>query len=483
MYLFKSRIAATMLLSGALLAALPACDVLTQEAPANISIDDAFANADRINKSMLGVYNDLQNAEFLGGRALIYSDIRSADTDIPSFFGAVGRFQMLSTDGTAQNAWQGGYRTIFGANSFLQNIASNTGKVTPVLEKQYIAECKFIRALTMWHLVNLFAQPYNFTADASHPGIVLQLTAPKTSTDAFDVSQRLPRSSVREVYAQMEKDLLEAIPDLPAAPTVATSRNINNVARATSGAARAMLARVYLYKGDYTNAADLSGQVITSTLYALNASTRDPFYSFTTRESIFSVAFNLSDNPNTNNAIGQHYGPDRRADITITPFVGIDTTQFKSKDRRRTTLFDIRGANAFTAKFYAVDNWVPIIRFPEVLLTRAESLAQIDAGVSAGAVTLLNTVRQRSLPNIPAYPAFTVASFANKQALINAILFERRLELAFEGFRLYDLLRYKRDIPAHGTVPLVKFDDPRVIFPIPDRDKQLNPLLSQNPGY
>lgn len=463
---------AKLLFSVALLAGLPACHVLDQDPPANFTVDDAFATADRINKTIVGVYNDLQNAEFLGGRALIYSDIRSGDTDIPTYFGNVGRFQMLSTDAFAANAWYGGYRTIFGANSFIQNIALNTGKVSPALEKQYIAECKFIRALSMWHLVNLFAQPYNFTADASHPGIALQLTAPKSAADAFDVNQRLPRASVREVYAQMEKDLLEAMPDLPA---VTATRSIDNVGRATIGAAKALLARVYLYKGDYAKAADFAGQVITSGSYALNPGPRDAFYNFTTKESIFSVAMNSSDNPNTNNAIGQHYGPDRRADITVTPYAASST--LSATDKRRTTLFDVRGTNTFTAKFYAVDNWVPIIRYPEVLLTRAEALAQASTVPNAEAITLLNQVRSRSTT------AIDPTTLTTQTALLNAILEERRLELAFEGFRLYDLLRYKRNIPAHGTVSAIPYNDPRVIFPIPDQDVRLNPLLVQNPGY
>lgn len=475
MTFFQSRNIAKLLLSGALLVAAPACDVLTQDPPTNFTVDDAFLNADRINKSIIGVYNDLQNAEFLGGRALIYSDIRSGDTDIPSYFGAVGRFQMFSTDAFASNAWYGGYRTIFSANSFLQNIALNSGKVSPALEKQYIAECKFIRALTMWHLVNLYAQPYNFTADASHPGIVLQLSAPKSAADAFDVSQRLPRATVAAIYAQMIKDLTEATPDLPTIASATTVRTISNVGRATSTSAKALLARVYLYKGDYTNAADLANQVITSGLYSLNASPRDAFYNYTTNESLFSVAMNSQDNPNTNNAIGQHYGPDRRADITVTPYA--TSSILSATDKRRTTLFDIRGTNTFTAKFYAVDNWVPIIRYPEVLLTRAEALAQLSTTPSAAAITLLNQVRTRSTT------AADPTALTTQTGLINAILDERRLELAFEGFRLYDLLRYKRTIPAHGTVAAIPYTDTRVIFPIPDQDVRLNPLLTQNTNY
>jgi len=151
----QSRGLAKWLLSATLLTAASSCNVLDQDPYVNISAEDTFSTAGRINSALIGVYNDLQNAEFLGGRALIYSDIRSGDTDIPSYFTNVPRFQMQSTDGFAANAWIGGYRTIAGANSFMQNLAANPGIITAAQEKQYVAECKFVRALTMWHLIIL----------------------------------------------------------------------------------------------------------------------------------------------------------------------------------------------------------------------------------------------------------------------------------------------------------------------------------------
>ena len=116
----------------------------------------------------------------------------------------------------------------------------------------------------------------------------------------------------------------------------------------------------------------------------------------------------------------------------------------------------------------------------KILLNRAEALAR-TTGVTQEAVTLLNTVRNRSKG--ASTPAYTVASFANAQALINAILLERRLELAFEGHRYYDLLRTRQNIPARGTAPAVPYGDNRVVLPIPQVDIQNNPNLVQNPGY
>ena len=455
------------------------CDVLNQDPPTAFTVDQTFADPDRIEKSLYGVYDGLQNASFLGGRALIYSDIRGGDTNQnTAFFGNVPLYKQLSTDVYAETAWRDGYQTIFSANSFIQNLAANTGKVSAETEAQYTAEAKFVRALTLFTLVNIYAQPYNFTADASHPGIVLQLTAPTSGPEAFDEASLLPRSSVKEVYDQVIKDLTDIIPLLPAT----SSDSFARVARATKGAAQGLLARVYLYKGDYTAAATTAKEVIDSGRYKLNADPATPFADYTTAESIFSVAMNLQDNPNTNNAIGQHYGKDRRGDISIIGFTNIPTTIFPANDKRRSASLIVRDDKGvpFTNKFNAVDNWVPIVRYPEVLLTRAEGLAQ-TTGVTADAVALLNQVRDRS--KAATTPSYTVASFSDSQALITAILNERRIELAFEGFRLYDLLRYKQGVPAHDDIPAIAYGDDKLIFPIPNRDVLLNPKLVQNPGY
>ena len=461
-----------------LLATATSCDkVLDQTPPTALTQEDAFANADRIQKSAIGMYDQLQNAEFLGGRALIYSDIRSDDTNPAGFFGGISTFNALSNDATVTNAWTGGYRTLYGANFFLQQIAKNTGKVPAAIEQNYIGEAKFIRALTYFHLVNLFAQPYNFTADASHLGVVLQLDAPDAAT-AFDASQAKPRSTVKEVYNQIEKDLTEAIVALPETYTT----TFDKTARATKDAARTLLSRVYLYEGRYADAARVAGDVVSGNRHSLTATPAVPFTlaTFSNVESIFSVAMNVSDNPNTNNALGQHYG--RRADISVNPYALIPVSQFPADDRRRLLLLtpstiptSTSSPLIYTKKYNeASADYVPITRYAETLLNRAEGLAQ-TTGVTTEAVGLLNQVRDRSKPATSA--SYTTASFANAQAFIDAILLERRLELAFEGHRYYDLMRYKRNSSR------ITYGADKAILPIPLVDTQQNPNLVQNPGY
>lgn len=485
------------LLSGVLLTTLPACDVLDQEVPTAFNDPtEAFSTPTRIEQSMIGVYNDLQQQEFLGGRALIYNDVRGGDTDAAAYFTSVATYSQLSTDGYALNSWFGGYRTIFSANSFLQTMQGVNGVVTDATKAKYLGEAKFIRALTYFHLVNLFAQPYNFTADAAHPGVVLQLTAPTTATAAFDPTQRLPRATVKQIYDQMILDLTEAITALPVSTGTTSSTTGVNISRATKGAAQALLSRIYLYKGDYANAATQAAAVITSGKYALNADPLTSFFTsisstgavtastanYVTPESIFSVAMNSADNPNTNNAIGQHYGATRRADITITPFASLPTSVFPTDDKRRRQIFTATNGRIFTAKFALVDNWVPMARYPEVLLNRAEALVRQPGGaVTQEAVDLLNQVRNRSKG--AAQASYTLASFASTQAFVDAVLQERRLELAFEGHRLYDLLRNRQGVPAHNGLQAIPYGDPRLVFPIPAQEVRINTNLVQNPGY
>ncbi|SFQ73624.1 RagB/SusD family nutrient uptake outer membrane protein [Hymenobacter arizonensis] len=464
-----------------LLSAASGCDVLTQDVPSALTAEDAFANPDRIANSVIGMYDQLQNAEFLGGRALIYSDIRSDDTNPAAFFGGIGTFTANANDGTVLLAWTGGYRTLYGANFFLQEIAKNPGKVSAPLEAQYIGEAKFIRGLVYFHLVNLFAQPYNFTADASHPGVILQLTAPDAAS-AFDPSQAKPRSTVREVYTQIESDLNDAITGLPETYPTAFERT----GRATKDAARTLLSRVYLYQGRYADAARLAGEVITGNRHTLAATPDVPFRlaTFNNPESIFSVAMNASDNPNTNNALGQHYRSRAGSgDISVNPYALIPVTSFPLDDRRRLLLLSpttpptsTTTPVVLTQKYReASGDYVPIARYAETLLNRAEGLAQTATNVSAEAITLLNLVRDRSKPATS--PSYSASNFADKSALIEAILLERRLELAFEGHRLYDLFRYKRSSSR------VAYGAERAVLPIPLVDTQQNPNLVQNPGY
>lgn len=444
---------------------------LFQEPVTNLSPSSAFSTPDRVEKASIGMYDQLQNANFFGGRVLIYVDVRGTDVNPPSYFNPLPQFvTVTSSEGYTAGAWQGAYRTIGEANLFLSNLAGASG-VTPSKIDQYTGEAKFIRSLCYFYLVNLFAQPYNFTAGATHLGVPLVLTS---SNAPFDASNQVPRATVAAVYSQMEADLLDAENKLP---LNYNDQAFSNVARATKGAARALLARLYLYKGDYAKANTYADKVINAVApdnYTLNADPLTPFRTYTTRESIFSVAMNGADNPNTNNALGQHYNPAKRGDIQVsTDYVSL---MDQTKDLRFKNMIFSQGGSYWTSKYVGTSDWVPVLRYSEVLLIKAEALANLSAVIpDPTAIALVNQVRARA-QTTPIAPV-------TKADLITAILVERRIELAFEGQGEFDYLRTGRGIPAHSIITAQAYGSNYVILPIPKYDTDQNPNLVQNPGY
>jgi tetratricopeptide (TPR) repeat protein len=467
----KMRFLINMGMIGCMLT-LGSCEKQIFEEPfSNLSPDDAFDTPERIAKAATGMYDQLQNANYFGGRVLIYADIRGIDAGVPAYFTDIPKFTSLQATNTQVNdAWRGAYRTIYEANNFLKNLDANPGKVSDEQSAQYTGEAKFIRSLCYFYLVNLWAQPYKFTAGASHPGVPLILTV---ADDPFAASNQVPRNTVAEVYNQMEADLLDAEQKL-SYPTKDVHA-FSDVARASKGAAQGLLMRLYLYKGDHQKALDYANKLIASGKYALNADPETAFRTFTTNESIFSVAHNGADNPNTNNSLGQHYSPTNRADIAIsTDYVNL----MSATDKRRTqlvTTYEPRPGTFWTTKYTGVTDWVPVVRYSEVLLTKAEALANLSTTVEVNAVALVNEVRARS--------SATPVAPLTKQALIDAILLERRIELAFEGQGELDFLRTGRGIPAHATVNALAYGSDFVVLPIPKYETDQNPNLKQNDSY
>lgn len=453
------------------------CSKITEQAPfTDISFKEAFNSPDRIEKSALGMYNALQNAEFLGGRALVYVDLRGNDVNVASFFANIPRFNPLSDNAIVQNCWTGAYRTIYQANVFIKNF-NLYGKslVSPTLSKQYIAEAKFIRSLCYFYLVNLYARPY---VDGAGANLGVPLVLEAVTIDPLNAANKIPRSTVKQVYDQMIKDLTEAYPDLPNS----YGTDYFDRARATQGAAQALLARIYLYKNDWDNAITMCDNV-TAHGYTLevdpyNNWKRSNYTTSANKERIFSVAMNTADNPNTNNAIGQHYSANGRGDITISDGY-FNLPNFSTTDARQSTQFirDVDG-DSYVGKYYdnVYDSWVPIFRYAEILLIKAEALAQKNtATADPNAITLLRQIRARS--------GATALAPTTQAALLTNIWDERRIELAFEGHGEFDFLRTKRDIPARAGHLAQAWNSNFVIFPIPLIETQQNLNLVQNPGY
>ncbi|MDR2449456.1 MAG: RagB/SusD family nutrient uptake outer membrane protein [Prevotellaceae bacterium] len=471
----KKKIYIKVLLASFILGSfMLSCDVLDQPYHMGYDADAIFSDPEKIRSAAIGMYDAFQSAEFLGGRAQIYADIRGMDVNPASYFGAVSTHDgtLTSSNGIVQNAWTGAYRTLFEINLFLENIAANPGVTSAAEEQRFIAEAKFLRAAVYFYALNLWGQQY--TKDGTNLGVPLVLRS-FDGGNAFSDEAKTPRSTVDEVYNQIIKDLGEAL-GLPSKLDDA----YENISRANANAVNAFLSRVYLYRKQYGEAIAAANAV---SGYDLEANVATGVFAFPpptdNKEIIFFVAMSSTDNPNTNNALGQHYGADYRGDITVSS----NFLNLFEPDDTRLTLLKQKGSSYYCDKYANGSyNWAPFIRYAEVLLNKAEALAQQNSGVSAEAVTIINRIRTRSNASVK-----QTSDFTTKAELIEFILAERRRELAFEGHGSFDLFRNGKGIDAGRATALaaaIPYPSNLFALPIPQADITKAPgILEQNPGY
>jgi starch-binding outer membrane protein, SusD/RagB family len=460
-----------------------ACKKELQIDPEQSVADNAvFTSKAGVQAALNGVYSSAQNINVFGSQPQIMGDFQADNVEFVGSFPTlqeIFQFTTISTNASTQGWWQDHYRVILRANAVVDRALTITETgFTDAQKKQMIAEAKFMRALTYFQLVNLFAQPVQINGGNSL-GVPLVL---KEFTGAVEFPAR---ATVTQTHLQIKKDLEEAIVDLPANYTAAADTR----GRATKGAARALLSRLHLYRGEWAESATYANDVIAAAPTYVLASNY-AFYDGNTAEDVFSIQMTTTDNSRTGaGGWASYYRPAASGGRGDAPFTTSLETAFQAEAGDKRFVASATGTAAdgivrrFTLKFpdavNNVDN-APIIRVTEMYLNRAEALAEKD-GVNQISIDLMNTLRTRA-----GLPTWTLASFATKQDLVEAILNERRKELCFEGHRRMDLLRKGKALRSSGpTAAISKPGDPKVILPIPQREVDINPSLKsqQNPGY
>lgn len=473
------------LLLPAFLLGTVACDKdITLNPEQSLTVEAAFANKATAQASLFGVYSATQVLEIFGGLSLILNEYMADNVEFVGSFPTlqeIRNYATLSNNTNVQGLWQQHYFAIMAANTVISRVPGvPDASFTDAEKRQAVAEAKFLRAITYFNLVNLFGQPYNLNGGTSL-GVPLVLTP-----DILDGKDALfpKRNTVGEVYAQIEKDLKEAIPDLPRTYGSADQRR----GRATKGAANGMLCRLFLYKNDNAGAIARADSVLNyPSLYAL--ATDFSFYDANSSEDVFTVQMTTTDNSRTGaGGLGGYMLPAARGGRGDCPYSASLLAAFdQTKDLRFTTL-SFKGTSALPAAATFTNKYKdgltnsdnsPVQRVSEIILNKAEALVKSTNTVNADAITLLNRIRTRA-----GLAARTAADFANSAALLSAILDERRLELCFEGHRRLDLLRNGFALRTTGTTAAIsKPGDVRVILPIPQREIDLGSSLPQNNGY
>lgn len=449
--------------------------------------DNFYQTADDFKNAVNGGYAGLQSGG-LAGNSYVFGEIAS-DNTVAVASGSVtdqdefDRFYIKTTNPFISGRWNDAYSVIARYNTILEKIGGVTMDET--LKNRYIGETKFLRAVVYFTLVQTFGDV---------PLVLKPVTTP-------DEGYTYGRNTVSEVYAQIEKDLTDAESVLPASYASA------DIGRATKGAAKSYLGKVYLTEKKYAAAVSKLKEVIDLNVYVLLPSYADVFKvsNKNNKESVFDVQYK-SGGAGEGNSWPNSFAPQNSGNAVIA-FGGDGNNQptqdmieaYETGDLRKDVSVASSYVNAsgqvipdkFIKKYYDVPvakndngNNIPLIRYADVLLMYAEALNEVGFQGDGEAFTYLNMVRARAgLANK------TLANVASQADFRLAIEQERRVELAFEGHRWFDLVRTGRAIPVLNSkkeqIRLVAdLTSNNLVFPIPQSQIDINKeKIKQNPGY
>lgn len=425
----------------------------------NIDASVALNTTADVQNALIGAYTHLATGDLYGTNLVFIPDLYASDNYL-NWRGSFSTYRTISTkDISPSNAdvtrtWVTAYAAINTANIVISalNVVSDAA-TRNVIEGKAL----FIRGIMHFELIRLYALPYDASGSNTNLGVPIITKAVKTIDN---VTNSVARNTVAEVYSAVETDLNNAITKLA---------TVND-----RYAAKAFLARVYLQEGKYALARDLANEIIISGPYQLiTTSLEAPFRTKNSSEGIFEIRQNEQSNAGTSNdGLATFYasyqndtgGDVGRADALVNPTF---YNSFEAGDKRQTEMiYNGTGARTglFTKKWYSFYDNIPVCRITEQYLIRAECNFRLGTSVGATVAGDINTLRSR-------------AGLGSVTPTLAIILNEREKELDYEGFRLHDYKRTKRSI---GTFA---YNDPKLVFPIPDREISVNKLLVQNPGY
>ena len=439
-----------------------------------VPLDQSIVDENSMQTAVNGMYAGLRATDYYGRTVIIDGDLMadnvyiSADNSnryIPEL-----TFTYLPTYGTVQNLWAEAYAVILRANNIIQSKIPVDDNVN-----QLVGEALTIRALSYFELARFYAKPY--AVDPTSPGVPLVLE--------YNPHLLPSRATVQDVYTQIENDLTKAI---------GLMTMDKNSSYASKYMAEGLLARLYLFEGQWDKAQAAALDVVTNGGYSLVDSAGLVKYWAATGtrddkvETMLEVQFDLINNNGTDALdafFDQFFGGYGDALCTDNLY-----NLYSNTDARKTLIVpanragvDVWAVNKYpnTGNPSGTDN-TKVLRYAEVLLTLAEAYNRLNDDADAKIyLNQLATIRD------PSFAGYT----STGATLLNDIINERRKELAFEGERYWDLTRLNQDVVRDNStgnylvnVPLtLSASDTKRIYPIPQAEINANKNVAQNPGY
>jgi len=493
--------------------ALSSCtkDFLNQEDPNAVTIENYFKNENDVLLAVNGLYQGLRSGSTLGESSTLYNEERSDNAGRNDNQSNAGEpfqfndFSLLPSNTYIKTHWSSMYDAIARCNVLLSHI-DQVSFNEDALAERYKAEAKFVRALLYFDLVRKFGDI---------PLSVVEITTQEQGQElAF-------REKESVVYAQIVKDLTEAL-----SSNLPNTQQEYAVGRASKAAVHAILGKVYLTIGSTLPDADkranfskaeehLSASYGMRTFGKLNeipyADVFDVSKKNTNKELIFQVQY-LQGDQNYSSSIARNY--QAKGEFVNSQFKSTGSGQvakidlindFEEQDLRKD--FSVKFAKDpqvndwYITKFrdpsdaagtngWGGNDWI-LIRYADVMLALAE--AKMNLGKDGEAIALLNEVRDRA--GLGSYQSANSAYKVKYPTLKDAILHERRVELAFENQRWFDLVRNydaqglvdyfkKKSQAEYGNAKLSNITIKDRYYPIPFDEVKLNPeKMYQNKGY
>ena len=440
----------------------------------NIPNDKAITSVNDLKSVLIGAYDGLQSGNVLGGNMVVYADLLSDDTNVDeSRLTNFGTREIYDRATTVQltplrSMWAEAYASINRANTVIYYIDNNllSGDDFEQLKGQLKGEALFIRAIAHFEIMRFWSLPYN----VDNQGGNTQLAVPYRTQPTFSGFEDLAmaRNTVEEVYSNVISDLIQS-QTLLAAANIKKSTN-----KASEMAATAYLARVCFSKGDYVNASIYASNVINSGLYSLNTDLQAVFQTTGNEASTESIFQLVNISTDQSNSIVYNYSPSDASNPLFTGIsVDIISDLYSVKDNRRTKYVSINTfAGIVFAKKYKSANPqynVSVIRLAEMYLIKAESDI-LSNNISQNTYDCYTAVKKR------AFGTNWVDETILQAALIDSVRLEHRREMIFEGDRYHNLKRMK--MPERDGIP---YNDPSLLFKIPQEEMSGNPLMVQNP--
>jgi len=416
----------------------------------------AISDAAGARSALNGAYNGLQSLSYYGESYIDFPEVVSDNGDASGTLTAYAdgdANKMVADNAEVTTMWNAIYDDVNRTNQIITKVPNITGMDSDE-QNEILGEAYFLRALDYHNLVRLWG------------GVPLRLEPVESVTQAADITRATPA----DVYKQILSDLGQA-------ETLIS--NTDHDTEASLGAAYAIDARVRLYMGDWTGA-EAAAAKVEGMGYSLAPNFSDLFSETgsPTSEDIFRVLFTAVNYNEvayyylTKNLGGRYeVAPSASIISAFDPASGGKIATYAPADARGQYSIGRDGKRVYASKYLssAGTDYVHVIRLGEVILIRAEALAQMNK--------LPEAVDEYNKTRVRAGLAPDPRTGRTQADVLNSIYKERRLELAFEGDRWPDLVR--RGVAA-STLGI---PDNMTLFPIPQHEIDTAPGITQNPGY